>query len=543
MHRTAAPAIVAVIFAVLSAPATRADFRTAYLPMLQGRNGATVTAIHTVGEPLPSRGVYVDAPGVYVPVGIPDGIGAFALDERTVRVLVNHELSAEKGYPYRLRDGATLTGARVSYYDIDRASRRVIDAGLAYGRAYDRRGQAVTRAEQLNETGDPRLGFSRFCSSALFEPDGFGPGRGFADRVYFTGEEVGRPNHPHGGTLWALEVSTGQIWAAPAPGRGQWENVTQVDSGRADRVALLMGDDSEGAPLYLWVGHKQATGSFLERNGLAEGALYAWKADATGVNVPSKFHGTGSRQVGTFVKVTVRDPARKGTPGYDADGYADSDTLRRQADALGAFSFARPEDLATHPRNGSQVVFASTGRDKHDAGSDSWGTLYTVDLDLGAIDRPTATVKVLYDGNADPDRRLRSPDNLDWADDGGIYVQEDRSFAWEIDPSPTEASVVRVDPTTGALQQVAEMDRSALAPLGGTDRLAGRLGAWESSGILDVSSLFGSAPGTLFLLTVQAHGIQDGVIGGDALLVQGGQLLFLDTSRLSATRPGAVAVP
>jgi secreted PhoX family phosphatase len=350
--------------------------------------------------------------------------------------------------------------------------------------------------------------------------------------VYFTGEEVGRPDHPHGGTLWALEVSTGQIGAAPALGRGHWENVTQVDSGRADRIALLMGDDSEGAPLYLWVGHKKPGGSFLERNGLAEGSLYAWMADAAGVSGPSKFHGTGNRQTGTFVELTVRDHPRQGAPGYDADGYADSDTLHRQADVLGGFSFARPEDLATHPRNGSRVVFASTGRDHHDGGADSWGTLYTVDLDFADLARPKATVTVLYDGNADPDRRLRSPDNLDWADDGAIYVQEDRSFAWETDPSPSEASVVRVDPTTGALRQVAEMDRSALAPLGVTDRLAGRLGAWESSGILDVSSLFGSAPGTLFLLTVQAHGIQDGVIGGDALLVQGGQLLFLDTGTL-----------
>ena len=63
---------------------------------------------------------------------------------------------------------------------------------------------------------------------------------------------------------------------------------------------------------------------------------------------------------------------------------------------------------------------------------------------------------------------------------------------------------------------------------------AGVLGAWESSGILDVSKLFGEKKGTLFLFDVQAHGIEDQTdINADSRindgdLAEGGQLLFLE---------------
>ncbi|HPF15732.1 MAG TPA: PEP-CTERM sorting domain-containing protein, partial [Planctomycetota bacterium] len=61
-----------------------------------------------------------------------------------------------------------------------------------------------------------------------------------------------------------------------------------------------------------------------------------------------------------------------------------------------------------------------------------------------------------------------------------------------------------------------------------SDAGAGDLGNWETSGILDVSDLFATLPGErLFLATVQAHGIEDGPIGGNALLDEGGQLVLI----------------
>ena len=52
------------------------------------------------------------------------------------------------------------------------------------------------------------------------------------------------------------------------------------------------------------------------------------------------------------------------------------------AAAAGAFEFSRPEDVATNPADGTQVVMASTGRASLYP-SDNWGTTYLIDLDFG----------------------------------------------------------------------------------------------------------------------------------------------------------------
>lgn len=152
------------------------------------------------------------------------------------------------------------------------------------------------------------------------------------------------------------------------------------------------------------------------------------------------------------------------------------------------------------------------------------------------------------DGDADATRALRSPDNLDWADDGFIYVQEDKAEDDTLtgEPpfgagavNPNEAGIVRVDPQNAALLRVANIDRSVVLDASiavqtdAVDVDAGEVGAWESSGILDVSTLFDEKPGTVFLFDIQAHGIEDQTNFNpssrisDADLVEGGQLLFL----------------
>lgn len=69
------------------------------------------------------------------------------------------------------------------------------------------------------------------------------------------------------------------------------------------------------------------------------------------------------------------------------------------------------------------------------------------------------------------------------------------------------------------------MDRTALYP---PDADNDPDEFWESSGVLDVTGLFPTRPGeTLLVSDVQAHGITGGGIGGEADLVEGGQLFFL----------------
>ncbi len=497
---------------------------TPYPPMMSGDMPAAdgnwkSIPVLTVGETVKD----------YQPPGILDGLGAFKPKGRGfVRILANHELNPAEGYAYSLANGTQLTGARVSFFDIQQTTLKIKKAGLAFDTVYDRKGDIVTDPAQVNETGNGMDGFARFCSAR-----GVMSGRyGFTDDIFLTGEETSKPYHPHGGTEWAIDVAKRAIWAVPAMGRAAWENVTPLETGTSDKVALLVGDDTEGAPLYLYVGEKNAAGdgSFLDRNGLKQGALYCWQAD-NGDLTPEEFNGFGQSRAGHFNKLMIQDPGKAGMPGYDAEGYLDSDTLQAQADELGCFSFSRPEDLHEDPSDPTRAAFASTGRGKLFP-ADNWGTLYIVDADFGDLDNITAEIKILHDADdlPVPDEGIRSPDNLVWSRDGFIYVQEDRSTS----PSPLfggvtgiEASMWQVDPASGAYVRIAEMDRSAVAPTGSTDSGAGDLGNWESSGVLDVSALFHTRPDeTLLIGTVQAHDIKDGVIA-DHDLVEGGQLFFL----------------
>ena len=498
---------------------------SSYAPMMAGNGGYTTSAAFTVGETIDG----------YQPIGILDGTAAYNLDENTVRVLVNHEAGPNVGYAYQLASGAEMSGARISYMDFDKNSREIMTAGLAFSAVYDRNGELVTDASQINEiAGNSTDGFSRFCSA-----QGYAAGQyGFADNIYFTGEETSASSgHPHGGSIWALDVDSGELWAVPAMGRGAWENVTAVNSGSHNHVAILLGDDSAGAPLYLYVGTKNALGdgSFLDRNGLAAGNLFVWRSNVRGQVSPETFNTTGSITAGHFIPVQVRNGRMADEAGYDAAGYLDDTTLRQAASDKGAFAFSRPEDLHTNPDNDQQVAMASTGRGQLFP-SDNWGTIYQIDLRIRAAQYTkaglgsTAVLTILHDGDDYGDFGIRSADNLVWASDGNIYVQEDRSTS----PgslfgaaSGREASIWQLNPHTFAFEQIAEMDRTAVAPTGSTDSAIGDIGNWESSGILDVTNLFPTADGELlFIGTVQAHSVRDGIIA-DNNLAEGGQLLLI----------------
>ena len=534
-------------------------------PMMNADAAWEARPLFTIGDRLPSRDPRF-ADREYRPVGALDGLGAYQLDEGTIRVLVNHELHGTAGYPYRLDNGTTLTGARISFLDIDRRTLRILDSGIAYGTIRDRHGRIVETGFQINEVARTDQGLSRLCSSQLIAKGAFN----FVDTIYMTQEELSDPlGHPYGGTVWALDVERQTLHAVPAMGRMAGENTTPL-SGPREAVALLIGDDTipqtveakvagrdaglhtspdhvVTAPLWLYVGKKNApvveqalplgidpgNASFLNRNGLLAGQLYYFVADY-GVRTVAQFNGTGSTLTGVWKAIDVLDGAKAGEKGYDPMGYKTGLTLRREAKAGGAFQFSRPEDVSTHPAIGTRAVLASTGRDTVFPGHDAWGTIYRIDINFEAM---TATLKILYDGDdaggarfSHPDAGIRSPDNLEWADDGWIYIQEDD--AKQRDPlfgshSGEEASLWRLDPLKGEVQRIARIDRTVMLPKGSTDEKPGVIGAWESSGILDVTPLFDSRLGERVLLaTVQAHTIRDGLVA-KGKLVEGGQLILL----------------
>ena len=520
-------------------------FDTNQPSQVKGLEGYTIDPLFTVGDTI----------GSYTPAGILDGIGAYSLNDTTVRLFVVNEIASTDGYKYTLENGTQLSGARVNYFDVDKRTFKITDAGLAYDTIINRKGEVVDASADL-EFG----GIQRFCSAALFEANQFGAGIGLSDRIFFSGEET------LGGTQFALDTQNNTLYAVPWFGRAGWENVTEINTGRTDKVAFVIGDDTV-APLWLYVGDKNAKkdGSFLDRNGFAQGKLFAWVADdpldANDVIElkEDQFNGNNTSKNGKFVEIAYYDPTKANTAvdsadadtsiqnelGYDAQGFATYAQQVKLANDAKAFFFSRVEDVSTNPKDGTQVAFAVTGV----AGTPNVdGVVYRADVDFdfsnGGIIK--GKVDILNDGNLTKDAGLRSPDNLDWADDGKLYINEDRanSAALFAGNSKQEASVFRIDPSnanpSSTLTRIAQVDRTAL-PATQTDPSSTDIGNWETSGILDVSTLFGAKPGELCVFDVQAHSLRDGSIitatnidgNGDGTktrqenLVEGGQLSLL----------------
>ena len=173
-------------------PFAAEDATDAGPPMIAGLDGWSATPILTIG----------DSVAGYTPLGKPDGMGAFRLDGNggRVRVFINHELMPGQGYGYSLPNGTTLTGARISYLDIDAKWRAVIGAGLAYDAIVDAEGTLVVDAGQVNETGHASDGMGRFCSGRAVTAGTLG----LVDNVYFASEEMSTKRRAKGGLVWAL---------------------------------------------------------------------------------------------------------------------------------------------------------------------------------------------------------------------------------------------------------------------------------------------------------------------------------------------------
>eukprot|EP00182_Erythrolobus_australicus_P004661 CAMPEP_0185832356 /NCGR_PEP_ID=MMETSP1353-20130828/2036_1 /TAXON_ID=1077150 /ORGANISM="Erythrolobus australicus, Strain CCMP3124" /LENGTH=577 /DNA_ID=CAMNT_0028530523 /DNA_START=26 /DNA_END=1756 /DNA_ORIENTATION=- len=460
--------------------------------------GWTITPLITVGvaeEELELQ---------YRSIGVFDGIGIIPAAGRMVMAFVNNEISSSLGYPYSLASGAQLLGARVIKYMIDTVSRRVMSASVAYDAIYDADGALVTAASQINGVPGDMSGFDRFCSGGDVDAGTFG----YVDNMYWTGEET------NGGRFVALDVRNSDLYVAPMVGRAAFESASPIGGNAGtNKVGLIIGDDRGGAPLIMYIGEKNSSPagpynppSFLARNGLGNGRLFVWVENG-GRTSPEQLRGTGTVMNGRFVPIEHYNSA--------TGMFLTQEEQDAAAAAVDAFQFSRPEDVHINPNDDTQVVLASTGRDSLFP-SDSWGTVYLIDLDdaslaaaynsnLNSMPEVVARLTILYDGD-DADKQdfgLRSPDNLVWADNGKIYVQEDRSFGQFCTVSGQEASIWSIDPSTTPATAVREMqmDRSAV-PAGQTDTDPTDCGNWESSGILDVSSYFGAPGETVLLLDV-----------------------------------------
>jgi hypothetical protein len=362
------------------------------------------------------------------------------------------------------------------------------------------------------------LGYQRFGSGFLA-----GAEHGFAQPIYFTGEQGSDTASPSGGTarqagiVAALAPSSGEQYSIPGMGRMS-HGSTLIVPGRWGKVVALTDDAAANAPaaqLYMYVAGSAQ--DLLED----QGQLYAFVSDDPSVNDYSDMR-LGTRVAGSF-SLVPREIA-----------LGDQAALENWSNANNAFQFIRTEDIAVDKNNPRVIYIADSGEPRAVADPVSGrlargpssargpypnGRIFK--LTLNASDPlQVDSFEILVDADAAGYNRdgLHNPADLDTSGNS-LIIQEDPNSANTFSAGQGPAARIwRYDFQTSALSVVAEVDQSA-------DPQA-RLGSWESSGVVNAAALFG--PGT-WLVNVQAHSlwVQTEAASGYTRKLEGGQLLLL----------------
>lgn len=497
--RKSRKALVATIVVVLAAAGSTG---AAIAPIKEYAVGIAVgyetTRLLSVGDRVPETS---NPSKEYQMIGIPDGLGAHANANGTKTVFVNHELPAAT-LSEPVIGGPLNRGAFVSKFLLD-AQGNVKSGERAYDRVYNEN----TFVGPAPEVGNTTRALSRFCSGSLA-----GPEHGFDRYIYLTNEEEGTPANSFDGKGGvAVAIFDNELHTLPKLGHFAWENtlIQPTNSGPfgspftslftgSDDLTVAMGMEDgpaaldpavENSQVYMYVGRKDRSpgASVLRRNGLDNGELYVLvPADRSNADEAAFRNGSINTR-------WVRIPNA---------GVLDEAQLEAASDALGAFRFARPEDGAFIPNNRDEFLFVTTGGAP---GANELGRLYS--LRLNPFD-PTgrSTLQVVY--NADEIIRAGgdialSPDNIDISE-RYLMIQEDGTSETRpvMAAKGRDGSIWRFDLILGVAPLVSSATRVVeLDPPGRDGRPVGP-GVWETSGIIDATSLFGE---NTWLFDVQAH--------------------------------------
>jgi hypothetical protein len=528
-------AALALLAGLPASASTDPGFHTSDAAMLAGVGGTTVTPIISVGDTLDDG---------YMFEAIPDGISLARINGGgTVDILVNHELSLVP-FPATRQDATNSVVSKLRLHQ---------------------RGAGVLEGEFAIPSS---AGYQRFCSNFVV-----GKEHGFERPLLFTNEEardivlrqedswhqpgvqLSEPGAEQAGVVVAYDVKSGAYRSIHGMGRHNHENAVGVPG--YGHPVVLSGDDTFDAPasqLYLY---NAASGAVVWGD---QGKLYAFVSDNPAVNDYGDLSTASPSVTGHFIEVPREIATGKDADdghevtsadfGYPTPAQAVPATpampdgpqwvLEHWSNLNNVFQFIRIEDIAYDRTHGKTVYFADTGEPRAvphatttrlfrgpsgTQGAFMNGRLYRLDLNetnpLG-----TATLSILPGANFDDlgyqnANVPHQPDNVETTKNA-IFFQEDPG-SHNSQPSfagATNARIWRYDLQTHALTVVAEVDQS-MSPV--TNK-----GAWESSGIVDVSSVFGRGA---FLVDVQAHGWDlDAGTGNDAPAVpkrERGQLLLI----------------
>jgi hypothetical protein len=465
-----------------------------------------VTPLFSANDTVPLWG---EASKQYRMVGIPDGLGAHANGDGTATLYMNHELgSSVQSEP--VVGGAKNRGAIVSQWLLDADG-----DPIAGRRAYDTVYAENTLVGPAAQVGNSTPAFARFCSAFLAGPD-----NGFDRWMYLTNEESdGSDTFDTKGGL-SVAIFDNELHTLPKLGRYAKEN-TVVQPDRSTQTVIFSMEDGPATldnQLYMYVGKKDrsAGASVLARNGLDNCSVYVFRSLEPSKNSERTF--TSGSVSGEWVEI----------PSVESMTAAQ---LEAASDAVGAMTFVRPEDAAFNPNNPYELFFDTTGSSSGaDNGVNELGRLYSLRLHPGNVLKP-ATLTVVYNADtivaAGGDIAI-SPDNVDASSDY-LMINEDGTTesrivmgqkgrdgsVWRFDLVKGPVSAVGVDASSAT--RVAELDPP------GRDGVPVGPGIWETSGIIDVSSIFGA---NTWLSDVQAHSPTTAP-GGSTVTVEDGQLFML----------------
>jgi hypothetical protein len=518
-----AAAALAAVAAATAANSGSPGFKTSQGAMIDPvAPGASYEAIISVGDTLP---------GGYMFESIPDGISLAANGKGTVDLYVNHETSTVP-FPYTFN---AATGTGTGFNDFTNAL-------VSKLRLHQKSGGVLSGSYAIESS----LNFQRFCSNFLATEE-----QGFDRPLLFTNEEgidwvnragtawppaaVGAPDARQIGTVVAIDEQTGKTRPIWGMGRHNHENSVAVPG--YGKPVVLSGDDSfvsnpAQSQLYSYI----ADDSDAVWND--EGDLWAFVAD--GVDDYYDFGINSAVSVtGKFVKVpkdiaTGRKPdgtelmaADKGFPLPPNDGTWQRDArsglgidgpqwvLERWGDTQPqpVFQFVRVEDIAYDKRPGMQNVLyvVDSGRGATSAGGNAFtssnGRVWKLVLDKSDPTKVTS-FSLLIEGDDAPVKapnEIHQPDNIE-STARSLLITEDPGSSQQFTPTEANATTARLwqhDLAGGTNRVAAKVNQSAdEGPLDvDANPNRGLLGAWESSGIVDASSVFG--PGA-FLIDVQA---------------------------------------
>lgn len=431
-------------------------------PYLVGLNAkVSFTSILTV----PALGaVEPTVPGDDGPfAGVPDGLGAYDNGDGTITVLVNHEYGPTLG---AIRDHGSK-GAFIDRLVISKADLSVVSSD-----------DLIKTVRLWNDVADSYFtgttAFNRFCSGDLPETTALfnkASGLGTTAHIYLTGEEAGAEGRAF--AIVADGTSAGFAYELPALGNLSYENIVANPLAQ-NKTVVALTDDSAGGQIYIYVGEKQASGSEIDKAGLSSGALYGIKVAGYALESAGSPPASGDFTLELIPDASTKTGAQIETASKD----------------LGVTGFFRPEDFAWDPDNPS-VAYLTVTASFNDATRVYKLTFNNIfDPAAPAID---GTIEMVVDGAAIGARMF---DNLS-VENGKIILQEDPgnnayvARVWEYDIADrTIAAVASFDPARFSGAGAITLDE-------------------ESSGVLDVTDLLGSAGTRAYLLDAQVHRATD----------------------------------